>query len=68
MQENLEVTVTKTCLDVLKQLGAAFSTAMEAGGKTSKTKVAPYILKNETGLTMVLDLEKSNFKVCFYWL
>jgi vacuolar protein sorting-associated protein 13A/C len=59
----LEITVTKTCLEVLKQLGNAFSNAMEARNKTSTKNVAPYILKNETGLTMTLDLEQSHFKV-----
>ncbi|XP_058806498.1 intermembrane lipid transfer protein Vps13 isoform X2 [Phymastichus coffea] len=61
--ENLEITVTKTCLEVLKQLGNAFSNAMVAGNKTSTTTLAPYILKNETGLPITLDLEQSNFKV-----
>ncbi|XP_076183155.1 vacuolar protein sorting 13C isoform X2 [Ptiloglossa arizonensis] len=61
--ENLEMTVTKTCLDVLKQLGNAFSSAMEASGKGTAKSVAPYVLKNETGLAMVLDLERSQFKV-----
>ncbi|KAK2581118.1 hypothetical protein KPH14_007937 [Odynerus spinipes] len=61
--ENLEITVTKTCLDVLKQLGNAFSSAMEAGGKSATQKVAPYVLKNETGLPMILDLELSHFKI-----
>ncbi|KZC12683.1 Vacuolar protein sorting-associated protein 13A, partial [Dufourea novaeangliae] len=61
--ENLEITVTKTCLDVLKQLGNAFSSAMEAGGKGTAKSLAPYVLRNETGLTMVLDLERSYFKV-----
>lgn len=57
--------MTKTCLDVLKQLGNAFSNAMEVGKKTSTKKVAPYVLKNETGITMTLDLENSHFKVNF---
>lgn len=55
--------MTKTCLDVLKQLGQAFSSAMDASGKGPTRKVAPYVLKNETGLAMVLDLEHSLFKV-----
>lgn len=55
--------MTKTCLDVLKQLGQAFSSAMEATGKGPTRKVAPYLLKNETGLGMILDLEHSLFKV-----
>ncbi|XP_017891074.1 vacuolar protein sorting-associated protein 13 isoform X2 [Ceratina calcarata] len=61
--ENLEITVTKTCIDVLKQLGAAFSSAIEAGDKGTKKVAAPYVLRNETGAAMVLDLERSNFKV-----
>ncbi|XP_043267936.1 vacuolar protein sorting-associated protein 13 isoform X2 [Venturia canescens] len=61
--DNLEITVTKTCLDVLQQLGKAFSSAMESTDKTTTQKAAPYVLKNETGLGLVLDLESSNFKV-----
>lgn len=55
--------MTKTCLDVLKQLGNAFSSAIEAGGKMATQKLAPYVLKNETGLPMTLNLELSHFKV-----
>ncbi|XP_029176856.1 vacuolar protein sorting-associated protein 13 isoform X2 [Nylanderia fulva] len=61
--DNLEITVTKTCLDVLKQLGQSFSSAIEASGKGPTRKVAPYVLKNETGLAMILDLEHSLFKI-----
>ncbi|XP_024872138.1 vacuolar protein sorting-associated protein 13 isoform X1 [Temnothorax curvispinosus] len=61
--DNLEITVTKTCLDVLKQLGHSFSSAMEASGKGPTRKVAPYVLKNETGLAIILDLEYSFFKI-----
>ncbi|XP_026298323.1 vacuolar protein sorting-associated protein 13 isoform X3 [Apis mellifera] len=61
--ENLEITLTKTCLNVLKQLGNAFSSAMEITGKVMTKSVAPYVLKNETGLAMILDLERSHFKV-----
>ncbi|XP_012058655.1 PREDICTED: vacuolar protein sorting-associated protein 13C [Atta cephalotes] len=61
--DNLEITVTKTCLDVLKQLGQSFSSAMEANGKSPTRKVAPYVLKNETGLAIILDLEHSFFKI-----
>lgn len=59
----MEITVTKTCLDVLKQLGNAFSSAMEADGKGTAKNVAPYVLKNETGLAIVLNLSHSHFKV-----
>jgi len=61
--ENLEITVTKTCLDVLNQLVQAFSSAMDKDRKEPIKKMAPFILKNETGLTMILDLEQSIFKV-----
>lgn len=55
--------MTKTCLDVLKQLGQAFSSAMDASRKEPSRKVAPFLLKNETGLGMILDLDHSPFKV-----
>lgn len=55
--------MTKTCLDVLKQLGQSFSSAMEASGKGPTKKVAPYMLKNEAGLPIILNLEHSLFKV-----
>ncbi|XP_014471667.1 PREDICTED: vacuolar protein sorting-associated protein 13C isoform X2 [Dinoponera quadriceps] len=61
--DNLEITVTKTCLDVLKQLGQAFSSAMDASRKGPARKVAPFLLKNETGLGMILDLDHSPFKI-----
>ncbi|XP_039312283.1 vacuolar protein sorting-associated protein 13 isoform X2 [Solenopsis invicta] len=61
--DNLEITVTKTCLDVLKQLGQSFSSAMEASGKGPTKKVAPYMLKNEAGLPIILNLEHSLFKI-----
>lgn len=62
----MEITLTKTCLNVLKQLGNAFSSAMEVTGKVKTKSVAPYVLKNETGLAMILDLERSHFKVYYY--
>lgn len=62
-QDNLEITMTKTCLDVLKQLGEAFSSAMDVSKKGPARKMAPYVLRNETGLPIILDLEHSVFKV-----
>ncbi|XP_026827312.1 vacuolar protein sorting-associated protein 13 isoform X2 [Ooceraea biroi] len=61
--DNLEITVTKTCVDVLNQLGQAFSSAMDTNRKGPTRKMAPYLLKNETGLAMILDLEHSLFKI-----
>jgi len=61
--DNLEITVTKTCLDLLNQLIKVFSSAMDIDRKEPIKKMAPFILKNETGLTMILDLEQSIFKI-----
>lgn len=61
--DNLEITVTKTCVEVLQQLGQAFSNAMVVSDKVSSSKMAPYLLKNETGLALTLYLAGSNFKV-----
>ncbi|KAK0157380.1 hypothetical protein PV328_011128 [Microctonus aethiopoides] len=61
--DNLEITVTKSCLEVLQQLTDAFSNAMDLTSETSSSKLAPYVLKNETGLMLILDLEASHFQV-----
>lgn len=61
--DNLEITVTKSCLEVLQQLADAFSSAMDLTSETSSSKLAPYVLKNETGLMLELDLEASHFQV-----
>lgn len=61
---NLELTITKTCLEVLSNLGKAFANAM----KTTEVKkiefLAPYVVKNETGIPITLCLDKSAFIVC----
>lgn len=61
--ETLELLVTKTCLDVLKTLSDSFKQAIEKEGFSKTGMVdAPYILKNETGLEIQLELEGSEFK------
>lgn len=61
--EILELVITKTCLDVLKNLSNSFKQAIEKEGLTKTGRVdAPYILKNETGLEIQLELEGSDFK------
>ncbi|XP_074114843.1 vacuolar protein sorting 13C isoform X2 [Cotesia typhae] len=57
--DNLEITVTKTCFEVMEQLSKAFTSAMDA--TYSVPRLAPYVLKNETGLKLTLDLQASNF-------
>jgi hypothetical protein len=58
----LELTVTKTCLDVLSNLGKAFQTAVKEGPKKHKA-VSPYTVQNDTGLVITLLLDKGPFKV-----
>ncbi|XP_021940255.1 vacuolar protein sorting-associated protein 13 isoform X3 [Zootermopsis nevadensis] len=61
-KENLELAVTKTCLDVLTNLGKAFQSAMTEGPKQPKT-VSPYMVQNDTGLVITLLLSKGPFQV-----
>ncbi|KAH9640442.1 hypothetical protein HF086_018108 [Spodoptera exigua] len=75
--EPLEITITRTGMEVLTLLGNSFSAAGETtaeGASTSKSKVdpftktflgAPYVLHNCTGLTAKLILkENHDFTVC----
>ncbi|XP_050562177.1 intermembrane lipid transfer protein Vps13 [Spodoptera frugiperda] len=74
--EPLEITITRTGMEVLTLLGNSFSAAGETseGTTTSKSKVdpftktflgAPYVLHNCTGLTAKLMLkENHDFTVC----
>ncbi|GJQ73818.1 hypothetical protein Trydic_g18756, partial [Trypoxylus dichotomus] len=60
---NLEVTLTKTALEVLSTLGNAFAEAVSTDSKRDEVMGAPYMLKNETGLSVKVLLEKSTFQV-----
>ncbi|KRT85331.1 hypothetical protein AMK59_1583, partial [Oryctes borbonicus] len=60
---NLEVTLTKTALEVLSTLGNAFAEAVSTDSKREETMGAPYVLKNESGLSVKVLLEKSTFQV-----
>lgn len=61
-EQTLELLVTKTCLDVLQTLGNAFSKAIDQEG-LMKTGVvdAPYVLRNDTGLEIQLELNGTQF-------
>ncbi|KAJ4449971.1 hypothetical protein ANN_01378 [Periplaneta americana] len=61
-KENLELTMTKTCLDVLTNLGKAFQSAMLEGPKKPKP-VSPYLVQNDTGLIITIVLNKGPFQV-----
>lgn len=54
--------MTKTCLEVLTNLGKAFQSAVKEGPEQPKT-VSPYMVQNDTGLVITLLLNKGSFKV-----
>lgn len=59
--ERLEVTISKTCLDLLGELGNAFSEAVYSKGLSKPKIVAPYEIVNETGFELSLDFTKGVF-------
>lgn len=60
-EQTLELLVTKTCVDVLQTLGNAFSKAIEQEGLIASGVDAPYILRNDTGLEIQLELTDTEF-------
>ncbi|GAB1605843.1 Hypothetical predicted protein [Argonauta hians] len=57
--EKLELLMSKTCLEVLTNLGKAFGDAyklVEPSATTSET-LAPYIIENSTGLDLLIKLD-----------
>uniref|UniRef100_A0A2M4CVW7 Putative vacuolar protein n=1 Tax=Anopheles darlingi TaxID=43151 RepID=A0A2M4CVW7_ANODA len=58
-KDNLEMTVTKTCLEVVQNLGKAFSEAIKRDGIIKPDIEAPYVLRNDTG-----EIVKVNFISC----
>lgn len=61
-EQRLELLVTKTCLDVLQTLGNSFSKAIEQEGLIKTGAVdAPYVLRNDTGLEIQLEVTNTQF-------
>lgn len=60
---NLELTVTKTCLEVLDNLGKAFADAMKTTEVKKIEYFSPYKVLNETGIPVTLVLDKSAFNI-----
>lgn len=60
---NLELTVTKTCLDVLNNLGKAFANAMKSSEMKQIKASAAFVVQNDTGIPITLCLHKSTFVV-----
>lgn len=52
------MSVTKTCLDVLQDLGKAFSDAIRPEGLHKPEIIAPYIVENDTGFDITLNLKR----------
>lgn len=61
--DTLELSVTKTFLDVLQDLGKAFSDAIRPGGLTKPELIAPYIVENETGFDITLNLKNGDLNL-----
>ncbi|XP_017078120.1 vacuolar protein sorting-associated protein 13 [Drosophila eugracilis] len=59
--ETLEITLSKTCLGLLSELGEAFSQAIDQKGLIKPDIVAPYVLENDTGFDINLNLRKGIF-------
>lgn len=61
--DTLELTVTKTCLDVLQDLSKSFSEALSVEGLKQPDVVAPYVLINDTGFDVTLLLENGQLRL-----
>lgn len=60
--ETLELTITKSCLEVFKDLGMAFKEALKEEFKPP-TITAPYSIQNDCGFDVVLDLKQGSFNL-----
>uniref|UniRef100_A0A182NLZ6 Vacuolar protein sorting-associated protein 13 n=1 Tax=Anopheles dirus TaxID=7168 RepID=A0A182NLZ6_9DIPT len=62
-RDSLEMTVTKTCLDVVQNLGKAFSEAIKREGIIKSEIQAPYVVRNDTGQDVKVNLTASDFNM-----
>lgn len=62
----MELTVTKTCLEVLKNLGTAFNDAIFKPETKTGAASAPYVVQNDLGLAVTVMLTEDVFKVVLY--
>lgn len=60
-EENLEMTVSKTFLDLIGQLGEAFGQAMDPNGLVKPDVIAPYVIQNDTGFDVNLSFTSGVF-------
>ncbi|XP_034653735.1 vacuolar protein sorting-associated protein 13 [Drosophila subobscura] len=59
--ENLEITFSKTSLALLGELSEAFSQAIDQKGLAKPDIVAPYVVENDTGFELTIDLRSGIF-------
>ncbi|XP_049842368.1 LOW QUALITY PROTEIN: intermembrane lipid transfer protein Vps13-like [Schistocerca gregaria] len=62
-KDNLELTVSKTCLEVFSNLGKAFQSAVSGSCHPRQEQTPPFMVRNDTGLTVTLMLEDGPFQV-----
>lgn len=63
-QETIEITMTKTALEVLTSLGKAFNEAISTEIPLSKrSEAAPYIVQNNLGFDITVMISNTPFKV-----
>lgn len=60
-EENLEMTVSKTFLDLIGTLGEAFGQAMDPNGLMKPDVIAPYVIENDTGFDITLNFTSGIF-------
>lgn len=60
--ETLELTITKSCLEVFEDLGVAFKEALKEEFKPP-TITAPYSIQNDCGFDIVLSLKDGSFNL-----
>lgn len=59
--ETLEITFSKTCMGLLSELGQAFSQAIDEKGLSKPDVIAPYVVENNTGVDITLNLRNGIF-------
>ncbi|EAT37516.1 AAEL010508-PA [Aedes aegypti] len=62
-RDSLEMTVSKTCLDVFQNLGKAFSEAIKREGIVKAEIVAPYTVQNDTGQDIKINFVRGDFLI-----
>lgn len=62
----MELTVTKTFMEVVSILSEAFSDAYGRKVMDSKTPCAPYRIANYTGMHISVEVARSGFKVSLF--